>query len=320
MALLLREADVESLATMPEAVQWVEQSLRAHGAGRARVLPRQRVKLPTGTLHVLPAADQELGVVGLKAYTSFREGARFLVLLYSAESGQLLALVEADLLGMLRTGAASGVATRYMARQDADVLAVFGSGWQARGQVEAVAAVRPLRQVRVYSRDAERRRRFAAEMSQRVGVEVVASASPEAALEGARVVCTITTARDPLFASDAVQDGTHINAAGSNSLIRRELDEKLVRRARVIAVDSRAQAPLESGDLLVPAERGWIDWALLPELSEIVSGRTPGRLADQDVTIFESHGIGLEDVAMAAHLYERARAAGVGEDVAIFTA
>jgi ornithine cyclodeaminase/alanine dehydrogenase-like protein (mu-crystallin family) len=314
MALLLREDDVKKLMTMQDAVAWVEEALRHHGEGRARNLPRQRVKLPDGTLHMLSGADPELGALGFKSYTTFREGARFLVVLFSSENGRLLALVEADYLGMLRTGATSGVATKYMARPDADQLALFGTGWQARGQLQAVAAVKKLRQVRVHGRDPRRRQAFAREMAEMLELEVLPVASVEEALEGATIVTTVTTSTSPLFAADAIRPGTHINAVGSNSLIRRELDEELVRRAAVLAVDSRAQARLESGDLLIPAERGWIDWDLLPELSEVVAGRAPGRRSPEDVTIFESHGLGLEDVAVAAHLYRRAREAGVGEE------
>lgn len=315
MALILRENDVKSLMTMADAVQWVEAALRAHGEGRGRNVPRSRVKMPKGTLHVLPAADLEQGVVGLKSYTVSSEKTRFLVTLFSAEDGKLLSLIEADYLGMMRTGAASGVATKYMARPEADVLGLFGTGWQARGQLLAVAAVKRLRQVRVYGRDAERRKRFAEEMSGLAGVEVVPVESAAAALEGSSVVTTVTTSRQPLFPADAVQPGTHINAAGSNSLLRQELDADLVRKAAIVAVDSRQQSKVESGDLLVPTERGWIDWDQLPELSEIVAGRAPGRQSEADITIFESHGLGIEDVAVAAHVYQRAKERGVGQEV-----
>ncbi|MCL4532261.1 MAG: ornithine cyclodeaminase family protein, partial [Actinobacteria bacterium] len=208
-----------------------------------------------------------------------------------------------------------GVATRYMARPDADVLALFGAGKQARGQLLAVAAVKKLKQVRVYSRDPERRRQFAEEMEAQAGVEVVPKESVEEALDGALIVTTITNSREPLFSESVIQPGTHINAAGSNSLLRRELDEELMRRAQVVAVDSRQQSKVESGDLLIPTERGWLDWDLLPELSEIVAGRQPGRRSPSDVTIFESHGLGLEDVAVAAHVYRRARERGLGQEI-----
>lgn len=317
MALVLREEDVRSLIDASAVVQWVEESVRTPGDAHARNLPRQRVRLPKGTLHVLPAASVDLGVVGLKTYTSFREGTRFLVLLYSAENGRLLALVESDLLGMLRTGAMSAVATKYMARTDAHTLAIFGTGWQAQGQAQCIAATRHLHQVRVYGRDVERRQRFAEELKELLGVDVVPSTSPAQALDGADIVSTVTTAKDPLFPDDAIATGTHINAAGSNSLIRRELDERLIRRANVV-VDSRVQARQESGDLLIPVERGWLDWDLLPELGEVVAGHISGRRSDDDITIFESQGLGLQDVAVAAHIYERARERGVGEEIRLF--
>lgn len=319
MALILREADVRSLIAMSDVVGWVEDATRAQGEARARNLPRERIKLPKGTLHVLAGADLALGVMGLKTYTSFRDGARFVVLLYSAEDGRLLALVEGNYLGMMRTGAASGVATKYLARADADTLALFGTGYQAGGQLQAVAAVRRLGQVRVFGRDAERRKRFAEAAAGLVDAEIVPCESPEAALEGASIVATITTAREPVFPSDALGAGAHLNAAGSNSLIRREIDERLIRRASLVVVDSRQQARQESGDLLVPAERGWIDWEQLPELSEVVTGRVSGRRDAADITIFESHGLGLQDVAVAAHVYELARERGVGEEVALLS-
>ena len=321
MALLLNEHDVRAVLTMPEAVACIEAATKAHGLAQARNQPRERVKLSRGTLHVLAGADLAAeggGYVGLKAYTSFREGNRFLTLLYSAENGRLLALIESDYLGMIRTGAASGVATKYLARADANTLASFGTGWQSRGQVLAVAAVRPLKQVRVYSRDAAHRQKFVEELSGQIDAELVACESPAEALDGASIVVTATTARDPLFPSDAVADGTHINAAGSNALIRREIDERLVRRAGLVVVDSRVQARQECGDLLIPAERGWIDWDLLPELSAIVAGQARGRHNDAEITLFESQGLGLQDVAMAGHVYQKAVAAGIGQQVPLF--
>lgn len=319
MALLLREADVRSLIEMRDVINWVEESVRAYGEDHARNLPRQRIKLPKGTLHVLPAAQLELGVVGLKCYTSFRDGTRFLVLLYSAENGQLLALIEGDYLGMARTGAMSAVATKYMARPDADVLALFGTGWQAYGQALAIAMVRQLRQIRVFGRDSERRKKFANEIANNLSLDVIPCDSPEATLEGASIVATATTSKSPVVPNDAIQPGTHINAVGSNSLIRRELDEALVRRANIVVVDSRVQARQESGDLLIPAERGWLEWDSLPELSEIVTGHLSGRRDNADITIFESLGLGLQDIAVAAHIYARAREANMGDSVELFS-
>jgi ornithine cyclodeaminase/alanine dehydrogenase-like protein (mu-crystallin family) len=321
MALLLRESDVQQLLTMPDTVACVEAAMKAHGLAQARNMARERIKMPRGTLHILAGADlsaESGGYVGLKAYTSFREGNRFLTLLYSSENGRLLALIESDYLGMMRTGAASGIATRYLARADADTLAIFGTGWQARGQVLAVDVVRPLKQVRVYSRNAENRQKFVAELGKEIKAELVACESPTEALEGASIVATATTARDPLFPSDAVADGTHINAAGSNALIRREIDERLVRRAGLVVTDSRSQAREEAGDLLVPAERGWLDWDQVPELSSIIAGQTRGRQSDTEITIFESQGLGLQDVAAAALVFQKATEAGRGEQISFF--
>lgn len=315
MALVLREQDVKSLITMQDVLQWVEDTTRAYGLGRARNVPRQRVRFPKGWLHVLPAGDMDLGVLGLKSYTSFKEGNRFLVLLYSAENGQLLALVEANYLGMLRTGAMSGVATKYLARGDADTMAIIGTGWQARGQALGVAAAKPLKKIHVYG--IEKQQQFAEEMAALTGVETVVDETAEAAVEASLIVSTATWSVDPVFKRDAVKPGTHINAIGSNALHRRELEEKLVGRASLVVVDSRVQARQECGDLLGPTERGWMEWDLLPELSEIIIGRSPGRKSESDITIFESHGLGLQDVAVAYHVYKRAREAGIGEEVKI---
>lgn len=316
MALVLREEEVKSLITMQDVLQWVEDTTRANGLGRARNVPRQRVKFPKGWLHVLPAGDMDLGVLGLKAYTSFKDGNRFLIMLYSAENGRLLSMVEANYLGMMRTGAMSGVATKYMARANADVMSIIGTGWQARGQVLGVAAQRPLKQIRVYG--IEKQQQFADEMARLTGVDVVVDETPEAAVEASLIICTATWSVDPVFKREAVKPGSHLNAVGSNALHRRELDEKLVGRANLVVVDSRAQARQECGDLLGPTERGWLEWELLPELGEVILGRVSGRKSDADITIFESHGLGLQDVAVAYQLYKRAKEAGVGEEVKIF--
>lgn len=318
MPIILRESDVQQVLDMPGAISAVEEATRGLATGRSRNVPRERIRLPKGWLHVLPGADQAQGVLGVKTYTSFREGTRFLVTLYGATDGKLLALIEADLLGMMRTGAVSAVAAQYMARPSADRVAIFGTGWQARGQVLGLAASRALAGVRVYGRDEDRRRRFAERLSEETGVEVAPSSSPQEALDGADIVVTATTAREPVVAGELVSPGTHINAVGSNSLIRREIDDGLIKRASRIVVDSRAQARQESGDLLGAVERGWLEWDLIPELAEVVSGRVPGRESEEEITIFESHGLGVHDVAVAAHVLRRAQQAGLGEEVRLF--
>lgn len=319
MTLILREADIVPLVTMTDCVSWMEDAFRALGTGQGRNVPRHRVKHPQGLLHVLPAADLAAGAVGLKVYSTGRGGARFLVLLYSAASGELLAILEGDYLGQMRTGAASGVATKYLARQDAHRVGVIGTGSQARTQLAAVAAVRPIAEATAWSRDAARRERFCQEMSAQLGVPVRAAASAEGAVRDQDVVVTMTNSRDPVLHGEWLSPGTHVNAAGSNGLLRCEIDEETVRRADVIVVDSREQAKLECGDLLGPSEKGIVAWDQLAELGDVVAGHGPTRGSADQITLFESLGIGLEDVAAAMRVYERARERGIGQEIELFS-
>lgn len=313
MALFLREEDIAGLLPMADALTAVENVFRRHGRGEAINVPRSRVRMPAGFLHVMSAGVPGLNVMGLKTYTTTRGGARFLVLLYDATGGGLLAIMEADRLGQIRTGAASGVATKYMARQDARTAGVIGAGWQARSQLAAVCGVRPVKRVNVYSRNEERRRKYCGEMTGELGVEVVPADSPEDAVRNADIVITITSARDPVLLGEWLTPGTHINAAGSNALVRSELDHAAVQRAALIAVDSKDQAKIECGDLLGPVERGLIHWDQVRELGDVVAGHIPGRRSDADITLFESQGLAIEDIAVAAAVYERARQEGMGE-------
>ncbi len=318
--LLLKEADVNALVTMEDALAAVEGSFLEQARGTGINQPRRRVRQPHGTLHLMGAALVERGYWGfkayIKAYTTTRQGARFVVHLYDVTSGALLAILEAERLGQLRTGAASGVATKYLARPDAGTLALFGAGYQAETQLEAIAAVRPLREVRVYSRTPARRHAFAERMAARLGLQVRAVDAPEAALDGADIITTITTARAPLFKGDLVQPGVHINAAGSNAAIRAELDAEAVRRATAIFVDDVQQARFESGDLVQAYQRNALAWERVRPLADVVAGLLPGRRTSEDITLFESQGIALWDVALAAVVYERARERGVGQEVA----
>lgn len=315
MPIYLTEADVDRLVTMSDAMAAVEACFRHQGTGTATHEPRRRVRVPEGMLHVMFAADQDAGVLGVKSYTTFKGGARFHVLLYSADDGSLLAIIEADRLGQLRTGAATGVATRHLARQDASIGAVFGSGYQARTQVEGMAHARNFNEIRVYSRDPERRKAFAAEMCGRLGLWVLPVETPEAALDGADVVTTMTASNKPVFDGLLVRPGMHLNVTGSNSLLKREVDDACIARADLIAVDSLAAVPLESGDLLAPLQKGIIHPESLVELGRIVAGAHVGRRSDEEVTLFKSHGIALEDIALAARVYEKALERSLGQQI-----
>lgn len=314
MALFLDEEDVRRLVDMGDALEAVEEAFRHAGEGRAVNEPRRRLASPMGGLQLLPALDAAGGIAGLKINAG--RGGGF-CLLFDLATGEALAVIRHARLGQLRTGAASGVATKYLARSQSQVLGVIGTGYQARTQVEAVCAVRPIRRVLAYSRDPERRRAFATRMQESVGVEVVPASSAEEAVQAADVVCTITNSAVPVLRGEWLAAGVHVNAAGSNSLLRQEIDDSVVERSALVAVDDVAQVELEGGDLLRSLQRGIIGRAALVNLGEIVAGRKPGRATDQEVTLFKSHGIGLEDVALAGAIYRKAREQGAGREISL---
>jgi ornithine cyclodeaminase/alanine dehydrogenase-like protein (mu-crystallin family) len=319
MTLLLTEKDVRELLTMHDAIAAVEEVMRRQASGQAIVHPRHRLELPDkGFLHYMAGADATAGVVGMKLYTSVHGALRFLVPLYRSATGELLALVEAEHLGMMRTGAASGVATRYMAREDACTLAVIGSGLQARGQAEAVAAVRNITDVRVFSRNADRRAQFANEMEDLLEIPVNPVESAQAAVHNADIIVTATTANKAVVEGEWIAPGTHINAIGANFPQKRELDDAAIARATRIAVDFTEQAKTEAGDLIqafatIPAR-----WNTIVELSQIIAGKFPGRENETEVTLFKSSGIAIWDIAVAAKVYELAVAKGRGTKIPLW--
>jgi len=312
MALLLRESDVERLLTMKDAMDLVEKVHREYSTGAASDVPRERTRLPKAALQVLQGAVPSAGVFGYKAYTTSREGARFLVYAFDAENGRLLGVVEADRLGMMRTGAIGGVAAKWLARADARVAGIFGSGWQAHGQIEALAHARKLQRVKVYSRTREKLEKFCEEVRAETGLDVVAAASAEETVRGSDIVVTITKSATPVFSGEWLAPGTHINAAGSNSLVRREIDERTVLMATRVVVDSRATALKEAGDLLPALDQGRLGAGALVEIGEVIAGTRAGRGAADEITLFESQGMAIQDLAVAAHLLKLASDRGLG--------
>ena len=307
MTLFLTEEDVGGLLTMDVALEAVEHAFKLQAEGLATNNPRTRLRLPTGAFNLMSAASPGLGVMGLKAYAVARGNpTRFHVQLSSTETGELLALIEASKMGQIRTGAATGVATKYMARRDASTVGVIGAGYQARSQLEAVCGVRNIRSVKVFSRTPEHREGFASEMGGALDIPVTAVDSAEACVEGSDVVITITSSSTPVLNGDWLAPGTHVNAAGANHWMRRELDDEAVRRAKVIVTDDVDQAKAECGDLIYPIERGISRWEEVRNLSEVIAGRAPGRTADEDITLFESQGLALEDIAVGKRVYELA--------------
>jgi alanine dehydrogenase len=313
MAILLRESDVEKIATMGMALEAVEEAFRLQGERKADNAPRRRSRISHGLLHVMSASLPTAGFAGLKSYTAASGKTLFHVLLYSAEDGKLLAVMEANILGQLRTGAASGVATRYMARASASKVGIFGTGFQARTQLAAVCAVRSVRSVVAFGRDAARRDDFCREMTKTLGIPVTSAASPEEAARDKDIVITATNAREPVFDGSWLAAGTHINAAGSNHMSRQEIDTETVRRAACVVVDSIEQSMMESGDLAKAVEANAFYWDDARELGLVVTGDFPGREDDSEITIFKSNGIALEDVALAGRIYQAAVKGGLGE-------
>jgi ornithine cyclodeaminase/alanine dehydrogenase-like protein (mu-crystallin family) len=318
MALYLTEQDVTQLLTMDDALAAVEGVFKAYAAGTAANEPRRRVRAGGATLNVMSAAVANLagfdGLLGLKAYTVSRNGYRFVFNLFDATSGDLLAFIEADKLGQMRTGAASGVATKYLAKQNAQTVGVYGAGWQASSQLAAVCAVRDIKQVKVYSRKPENRARFCEEMKTVLQLDdIVPVEQPEAAAD-TDVICTITSAREPVLQGAWLKPGAHVNAAGGNSVLRREFDDETATRATFICADSVEQAKYEAGELIVPVEKGLLMWERVHELRHVVNGALKGRHSADDITIFKSLGIAIEDVAAAAVVYRKAKEQQLGKE------
>ncbi len=312
MALILTEEDVQELFPMERALERVEASFRAQHSGQGVNRSRERILLPHTSLHYMAAALPDENLLGMKIYTVSRQAFRFVVLLFDAENGALLALIEADHLGRIRTGAASGIATKYLARPDAARVSIIGTGRQGRTQLEAVSQVRKLSEVRAFSRTEETRLRFCREMSAKLGIAVEPAESAEAAARFGDIVITATNATQPLVRGEWLRPGTHVNAIGANMANRREVDDATLARAAVIAVDSLAQARIEAGDLIHGLAATPHGWESVVELCGIVAGAQPGRTSNDDITVFKSSGIALWDVASAGYIYRQALERGKG--------
>lgn len=315
MALFLSENDVKKLLTVAMAMEAVESAHRDLALGQAIDTPRARSRLPQTVLHILQGALPAQGVIGYKAYTTNRSGNRFLLHLFDAASGQLRAVIEADYLGMMRTGAVSGLAAKWLARPDSTVAGVFGAGWQAEGHVRAICAALPLAQVKVFSRHADKLQAFCQRLSEVTGVAVTPAASAEATVRGSDLLGTVTTAVQPLFEADWLEPGTHINAAGSNALIRQELSEAAIRRCALVTVDAVPTALAEAGDLLPLLEKGRLHPRQLIELGEVIVGRQAGRTSAEQITLFESQGMAIQDLAVGLRVLAAAEAAGLGQEI-----
>jgi ornithine cyclodeaminase/alanine dehydrogenase len=310
VALFLREADVKALLTMDATLTALESAFRDWAAGPAANQPRRRVR-GGAVLATMSAALPSSGLMGFKAYTHGANAARFWVTLFDAADGRPRALIEADWLGQMRTGAVSGLATKYLARPDASVLTIIGAGHQALTQGLAVAAVRKLREVRVFSRNAGRSAAFADELRVALDIPVQPLAGLRDAVDGADIVTTITAAGQPIFPGEWLQAGQHLNVCGSNVPDRREVDSRTIARADLLVADDVDAARLEAGDLILAEREGQLSWGRVKSLREVVAGAT-GHRQPSDVTLFKSVGLAIEDVAAGAVVLQLAEARGIG--------
>jgi ornithine cyclodeaminase/alanine dehydrogenase-like protein (mu-crystallin family) len=306
VTLYLTEAEVESLVTTEDALAAVQGSLERQAEGVLQLAPRRRIDLEDGAFALMAAADSGLGLAGLKAYTWLPGGTPFVVCLFSTEKPGLVAVIEADKLGQLRTGAASGVAARYLGRPEARSLGIIGCGWQAESQVASIrAAVPTIDRVVAYCRNEKRLKAFC----KKVGAEPGESHRDAGELD---IVVTATTSKDPVLRGEWLRPGALVCAIGANDPRRRELDNVVLERASFVCCDSREQSRLESGDLIEPVERGVLDWLEVHELHEVVSGELQGRADPEDIILFKSNGIAAWDVAIGARAVELARKKKVG--------
>ena len=316
MPLLLTDSDVNQVMTMQDCVGVMEDMLDQAQRGMVWFQPRTHIRTPVGYHHIMPGAVLDSGVVGVKIYTArFPAGSRFLTVLHDSETGDLLALLQGGRCSQLRTGALSGVASKYMARQDAATVGIIGSGVQAKTQLEGTCAVRNIRSIRTFDIVHEKSKQFSVEMSELLNVEVTPAESAEACVKGADIVITMTTSPKPVLLGEWLEPGMHLSIMGSNHWTRREVDNEVISRADSIVVDNIEEAKRYSGDLLFTIDQGLVRWEQVHELVSVVAGQVPGRPSEDSITLFKSHGIGISDVAAAAYVYRKAKEKGLGVEL-----
>lgn len=314
-AIYIDETLAASLINMNDALSLTEEAFKTFAEGKSFNMPRQRMRIRKGALHMLPAAIPYKNVLGYKAYTSFRSGLIFRTHLYDGETGTPLAIVDSNEIGRLRTGAASGVASKYLAKENSETVFIFGGGFQAEAQLEAVClSVKTIKKVFVSTKTKESATAFAAKMSKQLGITVTPTENVANDLPKSDIIITVTTAAKPLFEHAMLNPkGVHINAAGSNALIRAEIPEKTIESAKYLVVDDKNVAQIECGDILPSLEKGRLHWNEIIELGDVIAGFRKGREENESLSIFESQGMGLQDIICAEFIYKKAIEKNLGK-------
>ena len=305
MAILIREQDVKNLLTMDSAICSLEKIFRQESIDDAINSSRVRIHLPEGTLNFMAASSKSLNLIGTKSYIP-KTGAtiKFYVQLYDGKNGSLLSIIEANLMSRIRTGAATGLATKYLAKKDSYVLGIIGTGTQALHQAIAICKVRKIKIINVYSRNIINRENFCTSIKKNIeNVDAIPVKTPKECVENADIITTITNSGSPVFSSKWIKPGTHINAAGSNIGTKRELDVQTISDASIIVTDNITQAKIECGDLIHPIKIGITSWDKIDTLSDLITGKINVRSNNNEITIFESQGVAIEDLAIGSLLH-----------------
>jgi ornithine cyclodeaminase len=324
--LIINQSEVSELLPMDECIDVMERALKSLAHGKDILPLRSIMWLPEkkGALGLMPAYSDDLKVMGVKVVSVFpgNEGTEYdshlgTVMLYEAEHGRLLAIIDASEITGIRTAATSGVATRLLAKENAGSLAILGSGVQARQHLAAMLAVRKIKRISVWSRTSENARRFAKLGDRGYGISIDVKGTAEAAVKDADIICTTTASPEPILYGKWITPGTHINAVGSSVSFARELDTEVVVKSRLF-VDRRESTLNEAGDFLMPKKEGAIgDDHIVGEIGEILTGKVEGRKSPADITLFKSLGLAVEDVTSAEYIYRRALEKGIGKAIEI---
>jgi len=320
MTLVLTAQDVEQASDMRTMISAIEEGLREEASGDAIVPPRINITTQSGWFRLMPAVLNKRGIMGFKAFQITNGlGARYLIAIYNERDGILLALMDAHYLTAARTGATTGIGTKYLARSNARTVGVVGSGLEARTNLAAICAVREIDHVNVFSPNPERRQLFAKEMGQRLRVEITPVESPQASVDGVDIilVATVTSGRpDPIsFRGEWLRPGVHINSVASTMPRQREIDAETIGRADVMVVDSKAQIEEESGDVLAAIQEGTYDSKKVFEAADVVGGKAPGRTSESQITLYKSVGTAIQDVMAGHAVYEAAKKLSLGRDL-----